>query len=102
MIVWRSSTSTLDALFLGVVQVVVYTGAVMMLFLFVLMLDRRRLRAVAGGDASAASGSPPSWPGSASALLLIAGESAARATAGFGTGTPGRQRWRQCARAGGY
>ena len=27
-----------DALFLGVVQVVVYTGAVMMLFLFVLML----------------------------------------------------------------
>jgi NADH-quinone oxidoreductase subunit J len=28
----------LDALFLGVVQVVVYTGAVMMLFLFVLML----------------------------------------------------------------
>ena len=29
---------TQDALFLGVVQVVVYTGAVMMLFLFVLML----------------------------------------------------------------
>ena len=29
---------TLDAPFLGVVQVVVYTGAVMMLFLFVLML----------------------------------------------------------------
>jgi NADH-quinone oxidoreductase subunit J len=27
-----------DALFLGIVQVVVYTGAVMMLFLFVLML----------------------------------------------------------------
>ena len=27
-----------DALFLGVVQIVVYTGAVMMLFLFVLML----------------------------------------------------------------
>ena len=27
-----------DAVFLGVVQVVVYTGAVMMLFLFVLML----------------------------------------------------------------
>ncbi|WP_162197277.1 NADH-quinone oxidoreductase subunit J [Demequina pelophila] len=35
---------TLDAPFLGVVQIVVYTGAVMMLFLFVLMLvgvDRR-------------------------------------------------------------
>ena len=27
-----------DAMFLGVVQIVVYTGAVMMLFLFVLML----------------------------------------------------------------
>ena len=27
-----------DALFLGIVQVVVYTGAVMMLFLFILML----------------------------------------------------------------
>ena len=27
-----------DALFLGIVQIVVYTGAVMMLFLFILML----------------------------------------------------------------
>ena len=33
-----SSTSSQAAPFLGVVQVVVYTGAVMMLFLFVLML----------------------------------------------------------------
>ena len=28
-----------DALFLGIVQIVVYTGAVMMLFLFILMLN---------------------------------------------------------------
>ena len=35
---WRCSTWPEGALFLGVVQIVVYTGAVMMLFLFVLML----------------------------------------------------------------
>ena len=36
-----------DALFLGIVQIVVYTGAVMMLFLFILMLvgvDRKSTR----------------------------------------------------------
>jgi NADH-quinone oxidoreductase subunit J len=38
MIVLAVFYMTQDALFLGVVQVVVYTGAVMMLFLFVLML----------------------------------------------------------------
>lgn len=38
MIVLAVFYITQDALFLGVVQVVVYTGAVMMLFLFVLML----------------------------------------------------------------
>jgi NADH-quinone oxidoreductase subunit J len=38
MIVLAIFYLTQDALFLGVVQVVVYTGAVMMLFLFVLML----------------------------------------------------------------
>jgi NADH-quinone oxidoreductase subunit J len=38
MIVLAIFYMTQDALFLGVVQVVVYTGAVMMLFLFVLML----------------------------------------------------------------
>jgi NADH-quinone oxidoreductase subunit J len=51
-----------DALFLGVVQIVVYTGAVMMLFLFVLMLI--------GVDSAeslwkpfADNGLPPWWPG---------------------------------------
>ncbi len=38
MIILAVFYMTQDALFLGVVQVVVYTGAVMMLFLFVLML----------------------------------------------------------------
>ncbi|OBI40227.1 NADH:ubiquinone oxidoreductase subunit J [Mycobacterium kyorinense] len=38
MIILAIFYMTQDALFLGVVQVVVYTGAVMMLFLFVLML----------------------------------------------------------------
>ena len=38
MLSWPSSTSSQDAPFLGVVQIVVYTGAIMMLFLFVLML----------------------------------------------------------------
>jgi NADH-quinone oxidoreductase subunit J len=38
MIVLAVFYMTQDALFLGVVQIVVYTGAVMMLFLFVLML----------------------------------------------------------------
>ena len=41
-----------DALFLGVVQVVVYTGAVMMLFLFVLMLIGVDSVGVAGGNHS--------------------------------------------------
>ena len=41
-----------DALFLGVVQVVVYTGAVMMLFLFVLMLIGVDSVGVAGGNPS--------------------------------------------------
>ena len=40
-----------DADFLGVIQIFVYTGAVMMLFLFVLMLDRRRLLRQPGRDA---------------------------------------------------
>ena len=43
---------TQDALFLGVVQVVVYTGAVMMLFLFVLMLIGVDSVGVAGGNHS--------------------------------------------------
>ena len=43
-----------DALFLGVVQVVVYTGAVMMLFLFVLMLIGVDSVGVAGGNHSRA------------------------------------------------
>ena len=43
-----------DALFLGVVQVVVYTGAVMMLFLFVLM--------IIGVDSVGVSGGNPSRP----------------------------------------
>ena len=38
MSAWRSCTSCQGAPFLGVVQVIVYTGAIMMLFLFVLML----------------------------------------------------------------
>ena len=41
-----------DALFLGVVQVVVYTGAVMMLFLFVLMLIGVDSVGIAGGNHS--------------------------------------------------
>ena len=41
-----------DALFLGVVQVVVYTGAVMMLFLFVLMLIGVDSAGLAGGNHS--------------------------------------------------
>ena len=41
-----------DALFLGVVQVVVYTGAVMMLFLFVLMLIGVDSVGIAEGDAA--------------------------------------------------
>ena len=47
-----------DAPFLGVVQVVVYTGAVMMLFLFVLMLVGVDSARLAGRDAARASGSP--------------------------------------------
>ncbi|EFD48767.1 NADH dehydrogenase subunit I J nuoJ [Mycobacterium tuberculosis T17] len=46
-----------DALFLGVVQVVVYTGAVMMLFLFVLMLIGVDSAESTEGDAAAGSGS---------------------------------------------
>ena len=41
-----------DALFLGVVQIVVYTGAVMMLFLFVLMLIGVDSAGLAGGNHS--------------------------------------------------
>ncbi len=41
-----------DALFLGIVQVVVYTGAVMMLFLFVLMLIGVDSVRVVGGNHS--------------------------------------------------
>ena len=75
------------ALFLGVVQVVVYTGAVMMLFLFVLMLD--------GVDSSSRSSRPIGTTGSA----ILAGprlrhpavrESAAGTTAVTGKPSP---RW---------
>lgn len=52
---------SLDAFFIGVIQVLVYTGAVMVLFLFIIMLldlraeERRRMNwpAVAGGIAVA-------------------------------------------------
>ena len=63
-----------DALFLGVVQIVVYTGAVMMLFLFVLMLigvdsaeslvetlRGQRVAALLAGLGIRASCSSPEW-----------------------------------------
>ena len=76
-----------DALFLGIVQVVVYTGAVMMLFLFVLMLigvdssdslvetiRGQRVAAIAAGVAfgilliaASATSRPPGSPGSTQA-----------------------------------
>ena len=43
-----------DALFLGIVQVVVYTGAVMMLFLFVVMLIGVDSHRIIGGNDSRA------------------------------------------------
>ncbi len=55
-----------EAPFLGVVQVFVYTGAVMMLFLFVLMLVGRRLQPTRWSRPSRASGRWPSCSGSAS------------------------------------
>lgn len=61
-----------DALFLGVVQIVVYTGAVMMLFLFVLMLvgvdSAESLRETLRGQRTAAVA-----VGAGFGLLLIAG-----------------------------
>ena len=79
-----------DALFLGVVQVVVYTGAVMMLFLFVLMLigvdsseslvetiRGQRIAAIVAGWASASCSSPASatcrWPASPASPQANAG-----------------------------
>jgi NADH-quinone oxidoreductase subunit J len=63
---------TQDALFLGVVQIVVYTGAVMMLFLFVLMLigvdSADSLVETIRGQRIAAIGA-----GAAFGILLIAG-----------------------------
>ena len=70
-----------DALFLGFVQIVVYTGAVMMLFLFVLMLigvdSAESLVETLRGQRLAAV-----WPASASVCCCSPG-SAAVATAGF-------------------
>lgn len=61
-----------DALFLGIVQIVVYTGAVMMLFLFVLMLigvdSADSLVETIRGQRIAAI-----WAGGAFGVLLIAG-----------------------------
>jgi NADH-quinone oxidoreductase subunit J len=64
-----------DALFLGVVQVVVYTGAVMMLFLFVLML--------VGVDSSD------------SLVETLRGQRVAAVVAGLGFGGPADRRHRQ-------
>ncbi len=61
----------LQAPFLGMVQVFVYTGAVMMLFLFVLMLVGRRLLRLAGGDHPRASGSSGRSPRPASSGFVL-------------------------------
>jgi hypothetical protein len=55
-----------DAPFLFAVQIIVYTGAILMLFLFVLMLVGRRLGRLAGRRRSRGSGCSPCWPASAS------------------------------------
>ncbi len=65
-----------DAVFLGIVQVVVYTGAVMMLFLFVLMLI--------GVDTSE------------SLVETIRGQRVAAIVAGVGFGGAADRRDRQC------
>ena len=66
-----SSTSPQDAEFLGIVQIFVYTGAVMMLFLFVLMLvgvdSSDSLVETIKGQRGSACCSPSAW-----ACLLIA------------------------------
>ena len=84
-----------DALFLGVVQVVVYTGAVMMLFLFVLMIigvdSAESLVETIRGQRVAAI-----LAGLGFGILLIAGIGSA-ATTGFVGLTAGQQRtatWR--------
>lgn len=81
-----------DALFLGVVQVVVYTGAVMMLFLFVLMLvgvdSAESLRETLRGQRWAAAA-----VGAGFGLLLITGIAHGIRTSGVefpATGFPGR------------
>jgi len=76
-----------DAVFLGVVQIVVYTGAVMMLFLFVLMLigvdSAQSLTETLRGQRVAAI-----LAGLGFGILLIAGIGAAAVTgAGTGAGT---------------
>src|SRR5215210_6733317 len=50
---------SLDAFFIGIIQVLVYAGAVMVLFLFIIMLldiraeERRKINAVAFGGGAA-------------------------------------------------
>ena len=52
--------------FIGMAQIIVYTGAIMILFLFVLMLVGRDSSGLGGGDAARAAGRPRSCSASAS------------------------------------
>ena len=53
-----------EAPFLFVVQIIVYTGAILMLFLFVLMLVGVDIRGIAGRDDQGTAHPGRAWPGS--------------------------------------